>query len=73
MDLNTVLSSRNQNDVDTTVKEINTNSIVNEKQKVMGFKCDVSIPSDVNSLVKATIEKFEQVDILINNAGISNI
>ena len=35
----------------------------------MGFKCDVSIPSDVNSLVKATIEKFEQVDILINNAG----
>ncbi len=30
---------------------------------------DFIIPSDVNSLVKSTIDKFGRVDILINNAG----
>ena len=39
----------------------------------MGIKCDVSIPSHVNSLVKLAIEKFgsNTIDILVNNAGVA--
>jgi len=36
---------------------------------VLGIKCDVSISSEVNSLVKLAIEKFgsNTIDILVNN------
>jgi 3-oxoacyl-[acyl-carrier protein] reductase len=34
------------------------------------LKCDVSVSMEVDSLVKATIDKFGEIDILINNAGI---
>jgi NAD(P)-dependent dehydrogenase (short-subunit alcohol dehydrogenase family) len=39
----------------------------------LGIKCDVSIPSHVNSLVKSTIEKFgsKTIDMLVNNAGVA--
>jgi 3-oxoacyl-[acyl-carrier protein] reductase len=39
----------------------------------LGIKCDVSIPSQVNSLVKSTIEKFgsKTIDIFVNNAGVA--
>ncbi len=69
---NVVVCSRNQNDVNNTVKEINNGySVSNGKrrEKAIEFKCDVSIPSDVNSLVKATMDKFGHIEILINNAG----
>ncbi len=72
IECNVAVCSRNQNDVNNTVKEINnlcSASNEKEKEKAIGFKCDVSIPSDVNSLVKATMDKFGQIDILINNAG----
>lgn len=32
-------------------------------------KCDVTKATDVEGLVKATVEKFGRVDILVNNAG----
>src|SRR6188472_4453414 len=40
---------------------------------VLGIKCDVSISSEVNSLVKLAIEKFgsSTIDILVNNAGVA--
>jgi 3-oxoacyl-[acyl-carrier protein] reductase len=39
----------------------------------LGIKCDVSIPSEVNSLVKLAIEKFgsSTIDTLVNNAGVA--
>jgi 3-oxoacyl-[acyl-carrier protein] reductase len=39
----------------------------------LGIKCDVSISSEVNSLVKSAIEKFgsNSIDILVNNAGVA--
>ena len=40
---------------------------------VLGIKCDVSISSQVNSLVKFTIENFgsNTIDILVNDAGVA--
>ncbi len=33
-------------------------------------KCDVSVKTEVNNLIAAAVEKFGQLDILANNAGI---
>ena len=51
--VNVVVCSRTQSEINSTVEEINKSS-----SNVLGIKCDVSIPSEVNSLVKSTIEKF---------------
>jgi 3-oxoacyl-[acyl-carrier protein] reductase len=34
------------------------------------MKCDVAKATEVEGLVKATVERFRRVDILVNNAGI---
>ena len=39
-------------------------------RKALAVRTDVSRPEDCQSLVKATMDKFGRVDILINNAGI---
>jgi gluconate 5-dehydrogenase len=38
---------------------------------VLAVTCDVSNPEQVNAAVRATIDRFNRLDILINNAGIS--
>lgn len=38
--------------------------------KPLVIKADVTIDSDVKSIVEKTIERFGQIDILVNNAGI---
>ena len=68
--VNVVVCSRTQSEINTTVEEI---SKLTGNSSVLGIKCDVSIPSEVNSLVKSAIEKFgsETIDILVNNAGVA--
>jgi gluconate 5-dehydrogenase len=39
--------------------------------EAVAVTCDVSNPDDVNAAVRATIDRFGRLDILINNAGIS--
>lgn len=39
--------------------------------EVLPIKCDVSIESDVENAVKAAVEKFGRIDILLNCAGIT--
>ena len=68
--VNVVVCSRTHSEINSTVEEI---SKLTSNSSVLGIKCDVSIPSEVNSLVKSAIEKFgsETIDILVNNAGVA--
>jgi 3-oxoacyl-[acyl-carrier protein] reductase len=68
--VNVVICSRTQSEINSTVEEIIK---LTGNSNVLGIKCDVSIPSEVNSLVKLTIEKFRSntIDILVNNAGVA--
>lgn len=67
--INVVVCSRTESEINSVVKEIEE---LNSQVTVLGIKCDVSISSQVNSLVKSTIDKFgfETIDILVNNAGV---
>lgn len=38
--------------------------------EALAVKCDVSIKAEVDALITSTVEKFGQLDILANNAGI---
>ena len=68
--VNVVVCSRTQSEINSTVEEIIK---LTGNSNVLGIKCDVSIPSEVNSLVKLAIEKFrsDTIDILVNNAGVA--
>src|SRR5918996_2742000 len=68
--VNVFVCSRTQSEINSTVEEI---SKLTSNSSVLGIKCDISIPSQVNSLVKSTIDKFESntIDILVNNAGVA--
>ena len=39
--------------------------------EVLAVKTDVSVEKDCENLINQSIEKFEKIDVLINNAGIS--
>lgn len=53
-------------DVEGLKKEFNEKGI-----ESLIVKADVSKQEDVESLVKQAIEKFEKIDVLVNNAGIT--
>jgi 3-oxoacyl-[acyl-carrier protein] reductase len=68
--VNVVVCSRIDSEVNSVVEEIKK---LTSKSNVFGVNCDVGIPSQVNSLIRSTIDKFgsETLDILVNNAGIA--
>jgi 3-oxoacyl-[acyl-carrier protein] reductase len=68
--LNVVVCSKTQSEVNSTVEEI---SKLTGISGVLGIRCDVSLSSQVNSLVKSALEKFgsNTIDILVNNAGVA--
>ena len=68
--VNVVVCSRTQSEINSTVEEITR---VTGISTAMGIKCDVSVPSQVNSLVKSAMDKFgvNTIDILVNNAGVA--
>src|SRR6188472_117449 len=75
MGLNVVICSRTQGEIDSTVKEIKEKVIAtkngyDDDDRILGIKCDVSRSSEVDYLIKSTIEKFKSIHILVNNAGI---
>lgn len=42
-----------------------------ESERVLLFQADVSQEADCSRFIAATVQQFQQIDILINNAGIS--
>ncbi len=60
------LSARTLEQVEGVVDEIKADG-----GEAVGMACDVSIESDVEKMVKQTLDAFGGVDILVNNAGIT--
>ena len=52
------------------LKEIGEEMISN-RYEILTVKSDVSVESDCKDLISKTISKFNRIDVLINNAGIS--
>ena len=67
---NIVVCSRTANEISAVLKEIEK---VNDEVNVLGVKCDVSVSSQVNSLINSAVHEFgsETIDILVNNAGVA--
>jgi dehydrogenase/reductase SDR family member 7B len=63
---NLVIASRNN----LLLEEI-SNRINKSGGNCIPIKCDVRIEGDCRNLIEETISKFNSIDILINNAGIS--
>lgn len=54
-----------------TVPLTSTEQAISKAFLVKAFQADVSQKEDVDSLVKQTVNEFEQLDVMINNAGSS--
>ena len=63
---NVVISGRNQNDIDKALKQLE-----GLKGSVVGQKCDVSKRDQVDALRDLAVQRFGQIDIWVNNAGLA--
>jgi len=59
---NSAVTARNVNDVHDIIKDY--------PESALGVKLDVTNSEDIVSAVNATLQKFGQIDVLVNNAGI---
>lgn len=63
------VSGRSRDSVDAAVALLRTN---HEISLINGYACDVTQPAQVDALWQAATARFGQVDIWINNAGVSH-
>ena len=63
---NVVVNSRNQNDASKVAKELQENFGIDS----VGIGADIQNQNDVQKLIKESIVKFNQIDVLVNNAGV---
>ncbi len=61
-----VIAARNQKKLQLVTEKIKKIGV-----EVLAVQCDVSVQKDCENLISQTIAKFGQLDVLINNAGIS--
>ena len=66
---NIIFSYNNSEKEAQEIKE----ELLKEKCNVEIFKADISKKTDIDALVQFAINKFKNIDVLINNAGISQI
>lgn len=64
-----IITGRNQEKLDAAVKECRRIAIGNVK--VIGIACDVADTEDCKKVIETCIEEFGKIDVLVNNAGIS--
>lgn len=62
----------NYNKSEKQSKQIKQN-LVDEGIEIEIFKADISKRKEVKKLIDFTIQKFQQIDVLINNAGIARL
>ena len=67
--LNLVLCSGTKSEIDSAASSIESTS----NSQVISRVCDVSVSSQVNDLIKESLNKFGHIDALINNAGITYV
>ncbi len=60
-----VVADINQQGIDTVVREL-----TQAGKTAVGFKVDVTKPSELAELMKAITAQFGRIDILVNNAGV---
>ena len=53
-------------------REDRLQDLANQYPNVMAVKCDVGVEADSKNLVDTVINEYDKIDILINNAGISD-
>jgi NAD(P)-dependent dehydrogenase (short-subunit alcohol dehydrogenase family) len=53
-------------------REDRLHDLANQYPNVMAAKCDVGVEADCKNLVETVINEYQKIDILINNAGISD-
>ena len=66
---NVILNYKNSENSAEQIKE----NLIKQGFNIEIFKADVSKREEVKSLVKFTLEKYRNIDILINNAGIDQV
>jgi len=61
-----VVTARTPSEIEETAREIERIG-----RRVLTVPADITRPEDVDHLVKATMERFGKVNILVNNAGVA--
>jgi len=61
-----LITGRNKAELDKTVTELQSKGIT-----IVGFQADVSLEDDNRKMAEEAIRAYGQIDVLINNAGIS--
>lgn len=64
-----IISDNNEFELERTVKELNM-SFSDRIASVVG---DISVEDDVRHMIDVTLQRFDSIDILVNNAAISGI
>ncbi len=67
---NVFLISRNKNKLETIKKQLSKNKI--NSQIIDYYTGNVQNFNDISDIVKAVINKYKKIDVLINNAGIND-
>ena len=67
---NVVLTARTAKDCETMSKEI-TERYVRGSNKVIGIPADSGKQEDIDNVISVTVKEFGELNILVNNAGIS--
>lgn len=67
-DANVVLVSRNQGQLDDAAARISEST---GNENVVGISADITSLDNINTLVEKVCERFGQIDILINGAGVN--
>lgn len=71
--LNLVLAARTMNDLNRAKQELLFRKSVSKEEHLRLVACDLSDRSQARELIRAAIETFGAVDVLINNTGIIEV